>query len=245
MPGPLSCTPTLKRSGPVALDVDPDFRQDAGLFAGVQGVVDRLLDGRQQGLARVVEAQQVPILRKELADGNIALAGGHRLGGGPAARFRRGNVAAASALPLDPAGAAAPTLGVERTVNLRAPRHGAAAGRGGRRWWSERRLPLRNLFRPLPPSPCVAPIMVQSVHSLGHSFAGGDFRRRSAAEFATRSATGVACYNPVPSLLGGGRGKADRLYRFCRRCPTWFFPNFRHIAGLFPTSYTKIHPQER
>ena len=74
-----------------ALDVDPDFRQDAGLFAGVQGVVDRLLDGRQQGLARVVEAQQVPILRKELADGNIALAGGHRLGGGSPAGFRRGN----------------------------------------------------------------------------------------------------------------------------------------------------------
>ena len=41
-----------------ALDVDPDFGQDAGLFAGVQGVVDGLLDGGQQGLAGVVEAQQ-------------------------------------------------------------------------------------------------------------------------------------------------------------------------------------------
>ena len=71
-----------------ALDVDPDFGQDAGLFAGVQGVVDGLLDGRQQGLARVVETQQVAILGKELADGDVALAGGHRLGGGPAAMPR-------------------------------------------------------------------------------------------------------------------------------------------------------------
>ena len=66
-----------------ALDVDPDFRQDAGLFAGVQGVVDRLLDGGQQGLARIVEAQQVAVLGEELADADVALAGGHRLGGGP------------------------------------------------------------------------------------------------------------------------------------------------------------------
>ena len=73
-----------------ALDVDPDFGQDAGFFAGVQGVVDRLLDGGQQGLPRVVEAQQVAVLGKELADGNIALAGGHRLGGGSPAGFRCG-----------------------------------------------------------------------------------------------------------------------------------------------------------
>ena len=51
-----------------ALDVDPDFGQDAGLFAGVQGVVDRLLDGGQQGLAGVVETQQVAVLGEELAD---------------------------------------------------------------------------------------------------------------------------------------------------------------------------------
>ena len=81
-----------------ALDVDPDFGQDAGLFAGVQGVVDGLLDGGQQGLARVVEAQQVAVLGEELADGDVALAGGHRLGGGPAAQpRRRGAVAAGRA----------------------------------------------------------------------------------------------------------------------------------------------------
>ena len=28
-------------------DADPNLRQDAGLLTGVQGVVDRLLDGRQ------------------------------------------------------------------------------------------------------------------------------------------------------------------------------------------------------
>ena len=50
------------------LDVDPDLGQDAGFFAGVQGVVDRFLDRGQQGLARVVEAQQMAVLGKELAD---------------------------------------------------------------------------------------------------------------------------------------------------------------------------------
>ena len=66
--------------------MDPDFGQDAGLFAGVERVVDRLLDGGQQGLARVVEAQQVAVLGEELADRDVALAGGHRLGRGPAPR---------------------------------------------------------------------------------------------------------------------------------------------------------------
>ena len=66
-------------------DVDPDFGQDAGLFAGVERVVDRLFDGGQQGLARIVEAEQMPVLGEELADRNIALAGGHRLGRGAAA----------------------------------------------------------------------------------------------------------------------------------------------------------------
>ena len=74
MPGPLSCTPTLKRFAPVCFDVDPDLGQDAGLFAGVERVVDRLLDRGQQGLAGIVEAQQVAVLGEELADRDIALA---------------------------------------------------------------------------------------------------------------------------------------------------------------------------
>ena len=83
MPGPLSCTPTLKRLVPVGFDVHPDLGQDAGFFAGVERVVDRFLHRRQQGLARIVEAEQVPVLGEELADRNIALLGGHRLGRGP------------------------------------------------------------------------------------------------------------------------------------------------------------------
>ncbi len=85
MPGPLSCTPTLKRLVAGLLDVDPDFGQDAGFFAGVERVVDGFLDRGQQGLARIVEAEQVAVLGKELADRDIALAGGHRLGRRPAA----------------------------------------------------------------------------------------------------------------------------------------------------------------
>ena len=60
---------------------DDDVGQDAGLLAGVERVVDGLLDGGQQGLARVVEAQQVAVLGEELADGDVALAGGHLDGG--------------------------------------------------------------------------------------------------------------------------------------------------------------------
>ena len=68
-----------------ALDMDPDFREDAGLFAGVQGVIDRLFDGSEQGLAGIVEAQQVAVLGEELADGDFLLARRHRLRGGAAA----------------------------------------------------------------------------------------------------------------------------------------------------------------
>ena len=45
-------------------DRDPDFRDDPRFFASVERVIDRFLDGRQQGLAGVVEAQQVAVLAK-------------------------------------------------------------------------------------------------------------------------------------------------------------------------------------
>src|SRR6185295_15433683 len=45
-------------------------------------VVDRFLDRGQQRLPRVVEAEQVAVLGKKLADRDVALAGGHRVGGG-------------------------------------------------------------------------------------------------------------------------------------------------------------------
>ena len=100
--------------GAGALDVDPDFGQDAGLFAGVQGVVDRLLDGGQEGLAGVVEPEQVPVFGEKLADGDVALAGGHRLGRGAATQFGRGP-------PLPSAAGDDSTFGEELAVNLRDP----------------------------------------------------------------------------------------------------------------------------
>ncbi len=76
----------LRGGWPVGLQVldrDRDVGQDARLLARVEGVVDSLLDGGQQRLAGVVEAEQVPVLREELADGDVALARGHFLRGEP------------------------------------------------------------------------------------------------------------------------------------------------------------------
>ena len=44
MPGPLSCTPTLKRFGADGLDVNPDLGKDSGLLARIERVVDGLFD---------------------------------------------------------------------------------------------------------------------------------------------------------------------------------------------------------
>jgi hypothetical protein len=60
---------------------DHHLGEDARLLGGVQGVVDRFLDAGQQGLARVVEAQQVPVLGEELGDGDLPLARAHLDGG--------------------------------------------------------------------------------------------------------------------------------------------------------------------
>jgi hypothetical protein len=62
-------------------DRDPDFGEDPRLLAGVQRVVDGFLYRGQQGLARVVEAEQVAVLREELADRDLLLLRGHTLGG--------------------------------------------------------------------------------------------------------------------------------------------------------------------
>ena len=70
---------------PHLLDVDPDLGEDARLLAGVERVVHRLLDAREQRLARRIEAEQVPILGEELAHRDVALPGGERLGRRPAA----------------------------------------------------------------------------------------------------------------------------------------------------------------
>ncbi len=79
-PGAIVLDAGLIAVGGRLFHMHPDLCQDARLLAGVQRVVDRLLDGGQEGLAGVVEAQQVAVLGEELADGDVALAGGHRLG---------------------------------------------------------------------------------------------------------------------------------------------------------------------
>ena len=61
-------------------DLDRDLGEDPGLLAGVERVVDRLLDGREEGLGGVVEAEQVPVLGEELGDGDLALLRRHLLG---------------------------------------------------------------------------------------------------------------------------------------------------------------------
>ena len=47
-------------------DGDEDFGQDLGFLTRVECIVDRLLDGRQQRLGRIVKAEEVAVLRKEL-----------------------------------------------------------------------------------------------------------------------------------------------------------------------------------
>src|SRR5262249_56106460 len=48
-----------------------------GMLVRVEGVGEGFLGGGQQGLARIVEAEQMPVLREEFRDGDLALAGSH------------------------------------------------------------------------------------------------------------------------------------------------------------------------
>ena len=78
----------LEDPRPVVLDHDPalavalahlhsDFRQDRRLLAGIERIVDGLLDRHDQGLGGRIEAEQMPVLEKELRDGNVALPSSH------------------------------------------------------------------------------------------------------------------------------------------------------------------------
>jgi hypothetical protein len=86
----LDAHPVAGAALPHLLDPHPDLGKDARLFAGVERVVHRLLDAREQRLARRVEAEQVPVLGEELAHRDVPLPGGERLRRGPAARGRGG-----------------------------------------------------------------------------------------------------------------------------------------------------------
>ena len=77
--------------------LDAEIGQHPRLLAGVEGVVDRLLDGGQQRLAGIVEAEEVSVLREELADRDLALPRRELLGGGPAsARAAAGGLASSA-----------------------------------------------------------------------------------------------------------------------------------------------------
>src|SRR6266446_3147563 len=74
MPGPLSVTV---------------IRNRLAWLAGVERVVDGLLDAGEQRLARIVEPQKMPVLGEELGNGDLPLASPH-LDGGYRRRRRRG-----------------------------------------------------------------------------------------------------------------------------------------------------------
>src|SRR5207247_1425526 len=68
-------------------DDDTDLRQETGLLAGVERVVDRLLGRRQKRLGRIVEAEEMAVLLEKLGDRDLALPPADRLGGlAPAGR---------------------------------------------------------------------------------------------------------------------------------------------------------------
>ena len=68
--------------------VDQDVGQDAGLLGRVQRVVDGFFDAGEEGLARVVEAEQVAVLGEELGDRDLPLPGSHLHGGGGRSTWR-------------------------------------------------------------------------------------------------------------------------------------------------------------
>ena len=61
-------------------DMHPDFRQDTGLFAGIDGIIDGFFDCGEEGFAWVIESEQMPVLLEELTDGYFLLSLCHSLG---------------------------------------------------------------------------------------------------------------------------------------------------------------------
>src|SRR5688572_5968165 len=72
--------------GAGGLQMNPDLRHDSGFLARIQGIVDGFLYGGEERLSRVIETEKVPVLREELADGNVPLLRRHCLGSCPAGR---------------------------------------------------------------------------------------------------------------------------------------------------------------
>src|SRR5882724_2073203 len=59
------------------LKLDDHVGEDPGLFARVERVIDGLLDAGQQGLSRIVEAEEMAVLGEELRHGDLPLARSH------------------------------------------------------------------------------------------------------------------------------------------------------------------------
>ena len=68
-------------------DMYPDFRNNVCLFACIQRVVHGLFYRGEQRLARVVESEKMAIFGEKLADGDVALFGGHCFRGDTAAAW--------------------------------------------------------------------------------------------------------------------------------------------------------------
>ena len=49
----------------------PDFGQDSGFFAGIERVIDGFFDGGEECFPWIIEAEQVPVLCEEFADGDF------------------------------------------------------------------------------------------------------------------------------------------------------------------------------
>ena len=68
---------------PVAIaHLHADIGEDPGFLAGIESIVDRLFDGRDQCLRGGIKAEQMAILEEELRNGNFALPTRHFEGGG-------------------------------------------------------------------------------------------------------------------------------------------------------------------
>ena len=59
------------------LELDGHVRQDTGLFARIERVIDRFLHTGEERLPRVIKAQQMPVLRKKFRDGDFPLPCAH------------------------------------------------------------------------------------------------------------------------------------------------------------------------
>src|SRR5262249_42796496 len=54
-------------------NMDPDFRNNSGFLACIERIIDGFFYSGKERLAWVIESEQMPVLRKELADRDVTL----------------------------------------------------------------------------------------------------------------------------------------------------------------------------